>query len=129
MAEIKDIKKKLDKLLEKFKKKERKGLVLTLLSVVRLSDKGEKVTPENVVSEAKRIIDESPHIDWGVSKDEYNVGIASSLLKELVEMGILDEEETPTGMVYMLARTRSGDPRSEILARFGHLIFYGGIAR
>ena len=130
MVSLKALREKLDALLERFRGGKRKGLVLTLLAVVRLSDRGEKITPEKVVEEAHRIMEENPETDWGVSKDEYTVGLASSLLKELVEMGVLDVEETPSGLVYKLSQTEEGvNPRDEIMARFGYLIFYGGPAR
>ncbi|MCE4600219.1 MAG: hypothetical protein F7C38_01450 [Desulfurococcales archaeon] len=126
MADITILKEKLDKLLEKFKKGDRKGLVLAMLAAIRLSDKGEKISPENVASEAKALMDEHPDIDWGVSREDLTPGLASTLLQELADMGLLEATDTLT---YRLKPYKSGDPRAEVLARFGYLIFYGGPAR
>ena len=126
MPRIATLKKKLDHILEKFKKGERRGLVLAMLAAIRLSDKGKAISVDNIVEEAKMIIDEFPNIDWGVSKEEFTPGLASSLLKELVEMGVLEPTDTSR---FIFKTYESGSPRDEILARFGYLIFYGGLAR
>lgn len=123
---IASLKEKLDRLLERFKSGERKGLVLTLLAALRLSREGKRISAESVVEEARRIMDEVPNVDWGVSREEYTVGLASSLLQELVEMGVLEEADAA---LYRFRRYSDGDPRDEIMARFGYLIFYGGPAR
>lgn len=129
MPTIKQIREKLDELHEKFKNKKRKGLVLTLLAITRLIGRGEKATTKKIVEEAHKIMNEHPNIDWGVKQEEYTIGLASTILKELEEMGLLQSEETPQGIIYTLPKTGQGDPRAEILARFGYLIFYGGPAR
>jgi len=126
MKSLTMLKEKLDRVLERFKRGERKGLVLTMLAASRLSDKGEKISPDNIVKEAHKIMDEAPDVDWGVTRQEYTVGLASSLLQELVEMGVLEETNTT---IYRFRRYPEGDPKAEILARFGYLIFYGGPAR
>jgi len=126
MKSLTMLKEKLDRVLERFKRGERKGLVLTMLAASRLSDKGEEISPDNIVKEAQKIMDEAPDVDWGVTREEYTIGLASSLLQELVEMGVLEETDTT---IYRFKRYSEGDPKAEILARFGYLIFYGGPAR
>lgn len=126
MKNLTMLKEKLDRVLERFKRGERKGLVLTMLAASRLSDKREEISPDNIVKEAQKIMDEAPDIDWGVTREEYTIGLASSLLQELVEMGVLEETDTT---IYRFKRYSEGDPKAEILARFGYLIFYGGPAR
>ena len=109
----------LDELKERFERGERRGVVVTLLAVARLLERGERVTPERVAEEVHAIMDEAPGVDWGVSREEYTVGMASSILRELAAMGVLEEVDgyyrAPEGV----------DPRAEVYARFGHLLFYG----
>jgi len=126
---ISALKEKLDSVLRRFKEGRRRGLVLTLLAVARLAERGEEITAESVRDEARRIMDERPDVDWGVSREEYTVGMASSLLRELVEMGVLEEAGPGEAPKYRVASYSDGDPVREIYARFGYLIFYGGPAR
>lgn len=97
-----------------------------MLAASRLSDKGKTISPENIVREADKIMEETPDIDWGVNREEYTIGLASSLLRELVEIGVLEESEAS---IYVFKRYNTGDPRAEIMARFGYLLLYGGPAR
>jgi hypothetical protein len=115
----------LRKLEEKFKGGERSGRVLTLLAILRLSRRGEKITPETVTKEAHEIMRETPSIDWGVPEDAYTIELAGSLLKEFARLGIIEEVEGG----YIIRCYQRFDPASEIYARFGHLIFYGGPSR
>ena len=120
------VRRALSELEERFRSGRRRGLVLTLLAVTRLQERGERVTPDSVAREARRIIREYQE-DWGVSYDEYTPGLASSLLRELVEMGVL--EELSEGGFALVRAGENHDPVAEVYARFGYLIFYGGPAR
>lgn len=124
---IGDLRRRLDSILERFRSGERRGLVLTLLAVARLARRGEEITAESVAREASRIMDERPDVDWGVPRGGYTPALASSLLGELVEMGVL-EPQGGAGR-FRVAGYSDGDPLAEIYSRFGYLIFYGGPAR
>ena len=112
----------LDELKEKFESGERRGLVVTLLAIARLTERGEEITPEKVRDEVHSIMGETPGTDWGVTKEDYTLDKATSLLEELAAAGFIEEIEPGTGR-YRLVETV--DPRAEIYARFGHLLFYG----
>ncbi|MCE4625412.1 MAG: hypothetical protein F7C35_06065 [Desulfurococcales archaeon] len=118
-------KKYIERLERLFIDGKRSGRVLTLLAVVRLREKGKEITAENVAEEAKRIIRERPDIEWGVTEEQYTVDLAAELLRELARNGVLEEVEGG----YVLRKYATLDPQAEILAKFGHLIFYGGPAR
>ncbi|MEB3859913.1 MAG: 40S ribosomal protein S25 [Desulfurococcales archaeon] len=65
---------------------------LALLSIKELEARGEKPTLGSIVEEAKKIIEQTRDIvDWGIEKSEYNVSLASAALRELEEMGIIEE--------------------------------------
>ncbi len=71
--------------------RERRRLQLTYTAVKSLEERGEKITLENVVKEARRIIEETgKDIDWGIKPDEYTEEIAAPLLHELAEMGVIE---------------------------------------
>jgi len=112
----------LDELKEKFDRGERRGLVVTLLAVARLLEREEEITAEKVRDEVHKIMKEYPDTDWGVTIEEYTPELAARILRELAAMGILEEIEPGTG------RYRAPelvDPKAEVYARFGHLLFYG----
>ncbi len=121
---IDKLREKLDILKKKFEKGERRGIVLGLLAVARLKKRGEPITREALCREAKKIMEEHPDIEWGV--EECTPGYISTLLRELEEMGVI--EETPAGTI-IVKRYNGSDPISEIYVRFGHLLLYGGPAR
>jgi len=121
---IEKLREKLDRLKERFEKGDRRGIVLGLLAVARLKKRGEPITRETLCGEARKIMEEHPEVDWGI--DECTPGYVSTLIRELEEMGVL--EETPAG-TYIVRRYSNGDPVSEIYARFGYLLLYGGPAR
>ncbi|MEB3787666.1 MAG: hypothetical protein GSR78_02795 [Desulfurococcales archaeon] len=78
------------RIFRNFIKGNRKGYVLTLLSIIRLQERGEEATIENIVKEANSIIESTRgRIDWGVSS--YTVDVATPLLEELVNMGVIEE--------------------------------------
>ena len=69
----------------------RKRLQLTYTAIKSLEERGEEVTLENVVKEARRIIEETnKDIDWGIKPDEYTEELAAPLLHELAEIGAVD---------------------------------------
>ena len=71
--------------------RERKRLQLTYTAIKCLEERGEEVTLENVVKEARRIIEETgKDIDWGIKPDEYTEEVATPLLHELAEMGAIE---------------------------------------
>ncbi len=78
------------RIFRNFVKGDRKGYVLTLLSIIRLQERGEDATVENIVKEANSIIESTRgKIDWGVSS--YTIEVATPLLEELVNMGVIEE--------------------------------------
>ena len=115
----------LRRLEERFRGGRRRGVVLTLLALARLEERGERATPERVAEEGRRIMREYPG-DWGVEYEEYTPGFVSEVLRELEDMGVV--ERLPDGG-YRLAREEGYDPVADVYARFGYLIFYGGPAR
>ncbi|MCE4627877.1 MAG: hypothetical protein F7C34_01835 [Desulfurococcales archaeon] len=119
------IKKYLDRIEKLFRDGKRSGRVLTLLAVARLSTRGEPLTPKTVAEEARRIIAEHPETDWGVKAEDVTVEFVSEILRELAKAGVLEEIEGG----YRVKRTDLIDPAAEIMARFGHLLLYGGPAR
>ena len=112
----------LDELKEKFEAGERRGLVVTLLAIARLTERGEEITPEKVRDEVHSIMGETPGTDWGVTKEDYTLDKATSLLEELAAAGFIEEIEPGTSRYRLVEAV---DPRAEIYARFGHLLFYG----
>ncbi len=132
MGGIESLRRRLDSLLERFKSGRRRGLVLTLLAAARLAERGEEISAETVRREALRLMEERPDVDWGVGRGEYTTGLAASLLRELVEMGVLEPQgpwESELERRYRLASYSDGDPLREVYARFGYLLFYGGPSR
>jgi len=117
---LEKIRRFLDDLKERFDRGERRGLVVTLLAVARLMEREEEITPETVRDEVHKIMDEYSETDWGVTKDEYTLELAARILRELAEMGVLVEVEPGRYRAPELV-----DPKAEIYARFGHLLFYG----
>lgn len=124
---IAKIRKGLDKIKEKFEKGDRNGMVLTILALERALKNKDKVSIKDVVFEAKNIIkNREINVSWGVSYSEYNEELARKLVRELVELGLVEELE---GGYYRFRYVGDLDPRAEIYARFGHLLLYGGPAR
>ncbi len=108
----------LKKLLDRWLSGRRKGLVLTLVAVQSLREKGEEASEEAVRREGLRILRETRgKVDWGVSEEEYTPALVSSLLRELVEMGVLEEVD---GAVYRIRGGRQGE--EEFYTRFGTLM-------
>ncbi|MEB3765412.1 MAG: hypothetical protein GSR77_04535 [Desulfurococcales archaeon] len=124
---IAKIKEGLDKIKDKFERGERNGLVLTILALERVLKKKDKASIQDVVDEARSILDDKRlNVKWGVSYEEYDEELARKLIKELVELGLVEELD---GGYYRLRYVGDLDPRAEIYARFGHLLLYGGPAR
>ena len=73
------------------KRREKCPLVLTLIAALRLRLKGKPLTPGNIAREAREVIERSG-MDWGVKSEEYTEAMATSLLNELVEMGVLEPD-------------------------------------
>ena len=121
------IKEGLDKIKDKFEGGERNGLVLTILALDRALKRKERASVKDVVDEARSILDDKRlNVEWGVSYEEYDEELARKLIRELVELGLVEELEGG----YFRFRSIGGlDPRAEIYARFGHLLLYGGPAR
>ena len=115
----------LSRLERLFRDGKRSGKVLTLLAIAKLSRRGEPITPEKVAEEARSIMAEHPETDWGVRPEDVTVEFVSDILRELARIGLLEEIEGR----YRVRRTDLIDPTSEIMARFGHLLLYGGPAR
>ncbi len=127
MSALKKLREALDKIKEKFERGERKGIVVALLAALRLHDRGEKITGEALCNEIKKIMREQPNISWGIREGECTPGWISTIMRELEEMGVI--EEAPEGGYYRLKQYEEGDPRAEIYSRFGYLLLYGGPAR
>ncbi|MEB3760096.1 MAG: hypothetical protein GSR72_03925 [Desulfurococcales archaeon] len=124
---IAKIRRGLDKIKEKFEKGDRNGMVLTILALERALKNKDKVSIKDVVFEARNIIKKREiNVSWGVSYSEYNEELARKLVRELVELGLVEELE---GGYYRFRYIEDLDPRAEIYARFGHLLLYGGPAR
>ncbi len=70
----------------------RRRLLLALMAVQRLRERGEEVTAETVAREARRIIRENPGEQWCIAEEEFTPALAADLLQELVEMGVLEPE-------------------------------------
>jgi len=111
----------LKRLFEAWRSGRRKGLVLTLVAVQSLRERGEEVTEEAVRREGLRILRETKgKVDWGVTEEEYTPALVSSLLRELVEMGVLEEVEGAAYRVYRIRDGRRGE--EEFYLRFGTLL-------
>ncbi len=94
MTGLQDAVKKLSETLERFMRGERRGLVLTLAAMLRLTEKGKKSPSlDDIIEEAREILKKTDRKEeWGVSVDEYTEEKALELLEELREMGMLDIE-------------------------------------
>ncbi len=92
MPGLRRVKELIAALLKQYPRlRERKRLQLTYTAIKSLEERGAEVTLENVVKEARRIIEEtSKDIDWGIKPDEYTEEIAAPLLHELAEMGAIE---------------------------------------
>ena len=124
-AVVERVRRYLDRLESLFWRGQRSGRVLALLAIVRLSRRGERITPESVAEEARRIAREHPETEWGVTLEAINAGLMSEILEELAREGVIEEVEGG----YVLRRSGLLDPEAEIMGRFGHLLLYGGPAR
>ena len=88
---LENVKKRLEEAVRKFLGGERKGLLLALVSAIRLRERNEPITPANVAREGREIIRRTRgRIDWGVEEDEFTESLAADLLEELVDMGVLE---------------------------------------
>ena len=68
-----------------------KRLQLIYTAIENLRKRGEKLTLENIVSEARRIAEDTRgEIDWGIKPSEYTEDIAVPLLYELAQMGAVE---------------------------------------
>ncbi len=126
---LEEVKRWLDEVLERFRDGKRRGLVVTLLAVARLRERGEEITPESVAREARKIMEERPDVDWGVDAGAYDAELAGRILEELVEAGVVeavDPLEPHPARRYRVKSYPDGDPVAEIYARFGSLLLYGG---
>ncbi len=88
---LEHVKKKLEELVKRFINGERRGLVLALVSAIRLRERNEPITPSSVAREGREIIRRTRgRIDWGVEEEEFTESMAADLLEELVDMGVLE---------------------------------------
>ncbi len=88
---LEHVKKKLEELVKRFIDGERRGLVLALVSAIRLRERNEPITPSSVAREGREIIRRTRgRIDWGVKEEEFTESLAADLLEELVDMGVLE---------------------------------------
>jgi hypothetical protein len=80
-------------LVERFLQGRRRGLVLALVSALRLRERNEPITPRSIAREAREILRRTRgRIDWGVGEEEFTEALAADLLHELVEMGVLEPD-------------------------------------
>jgi len=87
------LREKLEALVKRFESGERRGLLLALVSALRLRERGEPITPSSVAREGREIIRRTRgRIDWGVEEEEFTEAYVAGLLEELVEMGVLEPE-------------------------------------
>jgi hypothetical protein len=87
------LREKLERIIERFQRGERRGLVLALISALRLRERGEPITPASVAREGREIIRRTKgRIDWGVDEEGFTEAYVTSLLEELVELGVLEPE-------------------------------------
>ncbi len=87
------LREKLEALVRRFHSGERRGLLLALVSALRLRERGEPITPSSVAREGREIIRRTRgRIDWGVKEEEFTEAYVTGLLEELVEMGVLEPE-------------------------------------
>ncbi|BAN89885.1 hypothetical protein [Aeropyrum camini] len=108
------------RLLGKWLEGRRRGYVLTLVALRRLEERGEEATVERIREEGLRILERTgDRVDWGVTREEYTVGMVSSILRELAESGVVDVVDGGRSA----SRYRiSKDAEEEFLSSFGHLL-------
>ncbi|MEB3779382.1 MAG: hypothetical protein GSR85_04035 [Desulfurococcales archaeon] len=120
---VDEAKRRLNSIFSKFMRGEAKGLVLTLLSLIRVRRKGLEASPENIAREASEILERtSDRIDWGIERGKYTVELASSLLEELVAMGVLEELEGAEDLLrrrYRIRRYDEEDLEDEVYRQLG----------
>jgi len=110
MQGLRGIKEMLRNVLSKYPWMRRKRLQLTYIAVERLRESGREVTVENVVKEARRIIEETGRdIDWGIGLEEYNEAIAAPLLQEPIEAGAIEASPELLSEIAKRTRRRSQD--------------------
>jgi len=113
---LEELRRRLESLVARFRRGERRGLLLALVSALRLRDRGEPVTPENVAREGRGIIRRTRgRLDWGVEEEEFTASYAADLLEELVEMGVLEPD--PSALEELEKRYRFRSYESEEDAR------------
>ncbi|MCE4613170.1 MAG: hypothetical protein F7C07_04995 [Desulfurococcales archaeon] len=99
---------KLGKWVTKILRKTRSksGRALALLSIKELESRGEAPTLSNIVEEARKIIEQTEGlVNWGLTKSEYTVSLASAALRDLIEAGMVEEYSG----VYRLKKKTSSD--------------------
>ena len=116
---LRELKKLVERLVGEAEERRREKcpLILTLIAALRLRLKGKPLTPSNIAKEARELIEKSS-VDWGVKSEEYTETTATSLLNELVEMGVLEpdpETLTRLGKAYRFRRTE--DANSDEVAK------------
>jgi len=93
----------------------RKRLQLTYTAIENLKKRGERLTLENIVSEARRIAEDTRgEIDWGIKPSEYTEDVAAPLLYELAQMGAVDLSPELLSEVSKRIRKKSED-REEVI--------------
>ncbi len=71
--------------------KDKKPFPLMLISIIKLKDRGEEITPATVRNEARKIVRASDHIfNWGISEEDITLRLTSDILEELVSIGVLE---------------------------------------
>ena len=101
----------ITKILDKTRSKA--GRALALLSIRELESRGKQPTLSNIVDEARRIIEQTEGlINWGISKNEYTASLASAALRDLVEMGIVEERLG----VYKIKKSNNDSPLAGVEA-------------
>ncbi|MEB3860892.1 MAG: hypothetical protein GSR84_01565 [Desulfurococcales archaeon] len=88
------VKDTLEKIYKDFAEGRPRGVMLTILSILRLNNRRENASPEAIAREGRRIIRETKgKIDWGVSEEAYTREFVEEILKELAGKGIVEELE------------------------------------
>ncbi len=108
------------RIFERWKAGRRKGLVLTMVAIQSLRERGKDATEKAIREEGARILRETEgRVDWGVSEPEYTPSLVSGLLRELEELGVVEAGDVASGArAYRISRSAE----EEFLSRFGHLM-------
>ncbi|MCE4601610.1 MAG: hypothetical protein F7C08_01730 [Desulfurococcales archaeon] len=88
------VKDALERIYRDFAEGRPRGVMLTILSILRLNSRREHTSPEAIAKEGRRIIRETKDkIDWGVAEDAYTREFVEDILRELADKGIVEELE------------------------------------